>query len=139
MYPNRVVFIKAFLVPIILVLSQSACSSFVTSAQGVPIGDGNYKYITGGDSKAEAFTLAIGIMRTTCGYEGVQYEIIEQIVEHGGKVISRETSNKQSGIGVGDIFSKTDVEVKHENFRGYDITTIFKCVPMKHNKPIKQD
>ena len=121
-----------------MVLSQSACSSFITSAQGVPIGEGNFKYITGGESKAEAFSWAISIMRNTCGYEGVQYEIIEQRVEHGGEVISRETSSKQSGIGVGDIFSKTDAEVKHENFRGYDITTIFKCVPLKHSKNLKR-
>ena len=116
-----------------MIISQSGCSSFITSSQGVPIGDDKYKYITGGESKAEAFTWAISVMRNTCGYEGVQYEIIEQIVEHGGEIISRETSKKERGIGVGDIFSKTDTEVQHENFRGYDITTIFKCVPLKHN------
>ena len=92
--------------------------------QGVPLGNGHYKFISGGESKEEAFLEVIHIMKSTCEEE--EYEIIEQIVEGNGQVLSREIKSDKDSFSI-DGFSLSNTKKEYENFRGYDITTLFKC------------
>lgn len=116
---------KFFLV-VLFVSILSACSAL----QGVPLGDGHYKFISGGKSKNEAFNQAVRIMKNTCGDEGILYEIVEQTVEGNGEIIAFETKSKKHSYVING-FNVSNTETEYENFRGYDITTIFKCTEQK--------
>jgi hypothetical protein len=101
----------------------SACS--ITPFQGIDIGGGKFKVITSGESKSEAFYMTISAMRSTCGYDGVFYEIVEQTVEGSGKVFRREGNLKEYSHGINNI--SNEIQMENEIYRGYDIITIFKC------------
>jgi hypothetical protein len=110
---------KYFIIVSVLILS--AC----TVMQGVPVGNGHYKYISGGESKEEAFSEIVSIMKNTCKED--RYEVIEQVVEGNGPVFSRVIKSNEKSYSVNDFTFATTEGAEYENFRGYDMTTIFAC------------
>ena len=106
-----------------------------TTMQGVPLGNGQYKFISGGESKQEAFSEIIRVMKATCEEEN--YKVIEQVVEGNGQIVSREIKSDKDSFSL-DGFSLSNTTTEYENFRGYDITTVFRC-SNEHNKSLKQD
>lgn len=109
----------------ILVLSACSMAPFQTTA----IGNGHYKVLTDGDSKNKAFIFAISAMRAKCGYDGVLYEIVEQTVEGNEGRVAYSKATKEDSYAVNSLFYV--LKKQNQIFKGYDMTTIFKCTGQK--------
>lgn len=75
---------------------------------------------------------SVAVMRNTCGKNDGDYIIVEQEFNDEGHIYPKETNFKERKTTIEFLdVSKTKSEVKMQNFRGYDVTTIFKCKAIK--------
>ncbi len=105
-------------------LLLSGCTNIYLADMAIPFDDGTFYTVVGGQTKTEAHSRLVGVMKAKCQAEGADaFQLISLTNTQTGEVV--QFTQKQSKTSIGPVeLSDTTLA----NTQGFDFEARFQCI-----------